>query len=116
MLRRGFFPNICLSLKSQHNTAQGTPHLSMTPLFTNLFYHSLILHRKVSGIQQLNEWTDILTHELRSSSLSDKNSFESKTHKRDILKTNSIMAKVYGLYTVEFCYGCFYMLEYQSLG
>ncbi|KAL9957761.1 hypothetical protein ACROYT_G034699 [Oculina patagonica] len=51
------------------------------------------LRERVSGVQQLNEWTDILSHQLRTSSLSDKNSFEPKSHKRDILKTNTDMAK-----------------------
>ena len=107
LLRRGF-SKICLYWVLKLITTQSTAlhiimHSSMTCLFTPLLslFHSA--SRRVSGIQQLNEWTDILTHELHSSSLSDNNSFESKTHKRDFLKTNIDMAKVYQMYTVEFC-------------
>lgn len=91
-----------LKLSTTQHTAQHTI-IQVWHLFSPLFCHSFILHRRVSGIQQLNEWTDILTHELRSSSLSDKNSFESKSHKKEIVKTNSNMAKVYEMYAVEFC-------------
>ncbi|RMX50507.1 hypothetical protein pdam_00009226 [Pocillopora damicornis] len=54
---------------------------------------SFRLRGKVSGLQQLNEWTDILLHDLHSSAPSDKNSFESNSHKEDNLKKNKDMAK-----------------------
>lgn len=57
--------------------------------------HSLILcTRQVSGIQQLNEWTDILSHiELHSAS-PDNNSCDLNLHITEGLKTNTDMAKV----------------------
>ena len=64
-------------------------------LFSCLFNHFFILCRRVSGIQQLTEWTDILSHiELHSSASSDNNSFEPKPHLKDELKANKDMAKV----------------------
>nr|XP_058945551.1 intraflagellar transport protein 43 homolog A-like isoform X2 [Pocillopora verrucosa] len=54
---------------------------------------SFRLRGRVSGLQQLNEWTDILLHDLHSSAPSDKNSFESNSHKEDNLKKNKDMAK-----------------------
>ena len=58
--------------------------------FSFLFHHFFILRRRVSGFQQLNEWTDILAHfELHPPS-SVNNSFEPKPH-----KTDTDMAKVY---------------------
>ena len=62
---------------------------------TFLFRHSFILCRKVSGIQQLNEWTDILSHIELHSTPSDNNSFDHKLHITDELKPNMDMAKVY---------------------
>ena len=59
---------------------------------TDYFFY--FTHRRVSGLQQLNEWTDILLHDLHSSAPSDKNSFESNSHKEDNLKKNKDMAKV----------------------
>lgn len=54
---------------------------------------SFRLRGRVSGLQQLNEWTDTLLHELHSSAPSDKNSFESNSLNKDNLKTNKDMAK-----------------------
>lgn len=54
----------------------------------------ILCTRQVSGIQQLNEWTDILSHiELHSAS-PDNNSCDLNLHITEGLKTNTDMAKV----------------------
>lgn len=52
-------------------------------------------HRRISGIQQLNEWTDLLSHIEQHSSPLDNNSFELKTHITDELMSNMDMTQVY---------------------
>lgn len=70
--------------------------VTVTPFifpFSSLFYFT---YRRVSGVQQLNEWTDILAHlELHAPSSSVNNSFETKQTKTDELKPDIDMAKVH---------------------
>ena len=67
--------------------------VSLLSLLAELFL-SFYLGELINGIQQLNEWTDILSQIEQYSSSLDNNSFELKTQVTDGVKSNTDMAEV----------------------